>query len=470
MPFPFTFRLSVPGLHNPFLAAAQLQAQSQSQAGSAPKPVGDMLPRRQTPVTSSSSISTRILPSPVHHRRTLVSPPSNSLSPPVPLARKRGWVPSSPELCEATTSATSTSGYLDTPAKYRHMAEREPEIEVEEMIADLPPAKRRRTLAGSIVSTALSAALIGTAVGLTVYRLWRDRGKDAGAITDTDTDADTNEPEKLPPPPPYHRGDWVPVPKPTKQLEAAPATPKGRSSRPRHHLPTSARRTAARQRKAGAARPHAGSPPRSISPPLAHPSLSSLPSTFDFRPPAAMEGVEAEAELDEMDYIGDRLSWLIQEGQKALNREIVVMSDAKEDEVDDGSGNWEEVDDPTLAAGPSVSRRSSTRSLRRPHRPRELALGHPPSYSAQVMTPPSSASPRKRRFDAVSTSVYASPGLMVPSTPRRVGRGASVEAESHSHAPISASFREDESAWESPELRESMARARAQYLQNRRIG
>ena len=37
--------------------------------------------------------------------------------------------------------------------------------------ADLPPAKRRRTLAGSIVSTAVSAALIGTAVGLTVYRL-----------------------------------------------------------------------------------------------------------------------------------------------------------------------------------------------------------------------------------------------------------------------------------------------------------
>lgn len=36
---------------------------------------------------------------------------------------------------------------------------------------DLPPAKRRKTLAGSIVSTAVSAALIGTAVGLTVYRL-----------------------------------------------------------------------------------------------------------------------------------------------------------------------------------------------------------------------------------------------------------------------------------------------------------
>lgn len=39
---------------------------------------------------------------------------------------------------------------------------------------EMPPAKRRRGLAGSIVSTALSAALIGTAVGLTVYRLCVD--------------------------------------------------------------------------------------------------------------------------------------------------------------------------------------------------------------------------------------------------------------------------------------------------------
>jgi hypothetical protein len=37
---------------------------------------------------------------------------------------------------------------------------------------ELPPTKRRRTLAGSIVSGALNAALIGTAVGLTVYRLY----------------------------------------------------------------------------------------------------------------------------------------------------------------------------------------------------------------------------------------------------------------------------------------------------------
>jgi hypothetical protein len=37
---------------------------------------------------------------------------------------------------------------------------------------ELPPAKRQRTLAGTIVSGALNAALIGTAVGLTVYRLY----------------------------------------------------------------------------------------------------------------------------------------------------------------------------------------------------------------------------------------------------------------------------------------------------------
>ena len=37
---------------------------------------------------------------------------------------------------------------------------------------ELPPAKRQRTLASAIVSGALNAALIGTAVGLTVYRLY----------------------------------------------------------------------------------------------------------------------------------------------------------------------------------------------------------------------------------------------------------------------------------------------------------
>lgn len=40
-----------------------------------------------------------------------------------------------------------------------------------QVYAEQHPPKRRRTLAGSILDTAVSAALVGTAVGLTVYRL-----------------------------------------------------------------------------------------------------------------------------------------------------------------------------------------------------------------------------------------------------------------------------------------------------------
>ncbi|KAL4062360.1 hypothetical protein J3A83DRAFT_4312240 [Scleroderma citrinum] len=470
MPFPFTFRLSVPGLHNPFLAAAE----AQSKPGSRQTPASDRNHADQTSVYRPSSISTQLIPLPPH-RRAFASTPY-SLSPPVPLARKRGWVPSSPEPCEATTSTTSTNGYLDTPAKYRHMPEREPEREAEEMIADLPPAKRRRTLAGSIVSTALSAALIGTAVGLTVYRLvfdsWRDRGKDTPKLI-TNTDG-TKDSEHLPPPPPYHRGNWVPVPEPTKQIEVTLPTPKIRSSRSRHHVSTPARRSAVRQRRANA-KPHALTPPRGVSPSHsnsnAHPSLSSPPrSAFDFvyinndRPTSQPEESLADPDFDEMDWIGDRLSQLIEEGQKALNREIVVMSDAKEDEVDDGTGNWEEEQDPS-AVGPSISRRGSVKSLRRTQRPRELPLGHSSSR-------PSSLSPRKRRFEGDCQSMYFASGTPIsPTMSHHTDRGVSMESDSHGsgYMQIQTTFREDESAWESAELRESMARARAQYLESRRI-
>ena len=35
---------------------------------------------------------------------------------------------------------------------------------------------------------------------------------------------------------------------------------------------------------------------------------------------------------------------LIQQGSRALGTEVVIMSEAKEDEVDDGSPGWEEED------------------------------------------------------------------------------------------------------------------------------
>ena len=39
-------------------------------------------------------------------------------------------------------------------------------------LLDLPPAKRRKGITGSVISTAFSAALIGAAVGFTVYRMF----------------------------------------------------------------------------------------------------------------------------------------------------------------------------------------------------------------------------------------------------------------------------------------------------------
>ncbi|KAG1738907.1 uncharacterized protein EDB91DRAFT_1137293 [Suillus paluster] len=420
MPFPFTFRFSVSGLHNPFAAK------------SAPQLSRDGV-REGALLDPAATKSRRNHGFPPPRRAS----PSPSLSPFVPLNRKRGWVPSIPEPSQAATSAASTRGYLDTPAKYRDMVQEAPEREIEEMIAELPPAKRRRTLAGSIVSTALSAALIGTAVGLTVYRLWRDRGKEL---------------EKTQPlPPPYHPGDWVPDH--PKNIQFTPPTPKSRKPRP---MPSSVRRSGTRHRRT---RPRGRpiTPSRSASPTFMAPP----PPEFDFVHVNQEEDKEEnETEADEMDWIGDRLSQLIQEGHRALNTEVVVMSEAKEDEVDDGSGDWEEEQP---VAGSSISRRSS---LRRTHRPRDI---QPPSYSAFPVSPSPSSSPRKRKF--VGEAVHLSPvhsdfsRLPVPSTPRRIAHESSRDVDAF--APVTSSFKEDESAWQSPELRESMERARAQYLQRR---
>jgi len=196
-------------------------------------------------------------------------------------------------------------------------------------------------------------------------------------------------------------------------------------------------------------------PPRSVSPALmAHP-----PQEFDFVHVHRAEE-EVEAEADEMDWIGDRLSQLIEEGKRALSTEVVVMSEAKEDEMDDGSGDWEEEQP---VAGLSVSRRSS---MRRTHRPRDIQL--PPSHPAFPVSPSPSLSPRKRRF--VGEAVHLSPHRgdcsgLAASTPRRIVRESSRDA--NPFAPVANSFKEDESSWQSPELRESMERARAQYLQRR---
>ncbi|KAI0736401.1 hypothetical protein C8Q72DRAFT_799489 [Fomitopsis betulina] len=399
MPFAFSFALSVPGLSNPF--------------SNPPEPEPAPPTPRLACLDAGSDIQGYRSTAPI--RRA----PSPSLQP--PLSRKRGWVPSAPEYSSPTAIPTSTSGYLDTPAKYREMVSAY--TEGDEMIADLPPSKRRRTLAGSIVSTALSAALIGTAVGLTVYRLWRDRGK---------------APESLPPPP-YEQGEWLPpkldrssalVPVPVK---VTPPTP--RSSRKSRHV---AGRRTQRHRKAA---PRAG--PSSIA---SHSSTGvRAPIEFSFSTPAAAEPEVHEID-DEMSWVGGRLAALIAEGQRALGKEVVVMSEAQEDEEDDGGEDWVEEDD-----GHSIA--SSTRTGRR-----RWNVSPPPYSASRRGSPFPSASPRRSTFD-LAPSYTPSMTRSVQSSPRRMGRDASVESDFFA----SRSFHEDENQWQTPELREAMERARARY-------
>ena len=138
-----------------------------------------------------------------------------------------------------------------------------------------------------------------------------------------------------------------------------------------------------------------------------------------------------------MDWMGDRLARLIEDGKKALGKEVVVMSEAQEDEEDDGSGNWEEEANP----GTSSGRASRSGSMRR--KDRSQALGFT-SYVSPLSSPPPTLSPRRQQF----STVHSSSALPIP------GRS-------------SHSFRGDEPQWQSPELRESMERARVAYLRDR---
>ena len=150
-----------------------------------------------------------------------------------------------------------------------------------------------------------------------------------------------------------------------------------------------------------------------------------------------------------MDWMGGRLAQLIDDGQKALGKEVVVMSEVQEDEVDDGNGNWEEeadADIPLSGAERSVSVR---------RRGRHRTPGAAPSTS-YFLPPP--ASPRRQPFSTAHLSQSCS-AIPIP------GRGP--HDYSTDATGLSSSFREDESHWQSPELRESMEYARAAYLRNR---
>ncbi|VDC03293.1 unnamed protein product [Peniophora sp. CBMAI 1063] len=424
--FNFTFSFSVPGVPNPFSYAP------------AEEPDRD----RKTPAVAPSA--------------PLRRPHPATLPPALPLSRKRGWVPSEPEVSQAATIPASSSGYLDTPAKYRDFTitpNVRVEDEVEEMVADLPPAKRRRTLAGSIVSTAVSAALIGTAVGLTVYRLWRDRGKDGGQ------DGVPTEP-----PPPYARGDW---PHGDEQhhhsarheannlpaVNVVPPTPNA-GKRARRTAPVAGKRTPIRQRRPRPTlQPTVAARPAFAREPSPTPSLARSPvrPEFNFSSiPADLPDEAEDQDPDEsMDWMGDRLAQLIAEGQRALGKEVVVTSEAPEDEEDDMSGAWDDEPEPSLSAASSPRRSQSNRSRRR----RPAALGIPSAFTAST-----SALPSPPMSATSSTSAYASSMSM------------SVPMMGHERARSEGAglgFSEDSSSWQSAEMRESMERARARLLASR---
>jgi hypothetical protein len=88
--FPFTFAMSVPGIINPF---------------------------NKSPYLLRGPTDSRNITNGLQGKRLLSladrRPHPSSLPSPVPLARKRGWQPSSPEPSPAATVTTSTTGHLN---------------------------------------------------------------------------------------------------------------------------------------------------------------------------------------------------------------------------------------------------------------------------------------------------------------------------------------------------------------------
>ncbi|PVG01910.1 hypothetical protein CPB86DRAFT_794564 [Serendipita vermifera] len=63
-------------------------------------------------------------------------------------------------------------------SRYRDVPERQGDYGEDDDYMSQRPAKRQKTgIAETIISTAISVALVSTAVGYTAYKLWRDRGK-----------------------------------------------------------------------------------------------------------------------------------------------------------------------------------------------------------------------------------------------------------------------------------------------------
>ncbi|KAJ3984100.1 hypothetical protein F5890DRAFT_1519348 [Lentinula detonsa] len=452
-PFPFTFSLTVPGLANPFSASPlypyQQSLRTQNEAGTS-----TMKTRRRSNLDEHGNEDELNLSK--HHPKSRRASPS-----PVELgsSRKRGWEPAfAGEPSLAPTFVTVSNGYLDTSAKLgKQNGLNAHEQAVEEL--QHPPAKRRRTLAGSIVSTAVNAALVGTAVGLTVYRLWRDRG--IGKHMEQQI---TGEDSPSPPPPPYTPS--------SPDVNVIPPTPRTTRKSRRTHDAHSTRRRPARKvvHNISSLGASTSTPQSALFPPVQpafdfSPPSQSSPSTSSQRnqnrqthSPAfgsgassdQIEGIDSrdgrdldvDDQMDQMDSLGSKLSLLIEQGKRALGREVVVMSEVEEDAVDDGSGAWIEEDEEG-----EFGRKD------RAHRGRLSRSG---------------STSKRRTAGSVSASSTtgslgrrAGVGMNMNINPPPYGMGTDMSLSSSLPSTPPASLPSCETSWESPELRETMERARA---------
>ena len=66
-----------------------------------------------------------------------------------PLAKKRGWVLPSAEP-SVSAAADSTTGYFDTPSKYRDMAENMDQEDLDDMVAGEPPSFSALAIRGNV--------------------------------------------------------------------------------------------------------------------------------------------------------------------------------------------------------------------------------------------------------------------------------------------------------------------------------
>ncbi|CUA78096.1 hypothetical protein RSOLAG22IIIB_02713 [Rhizoctonia solani] len=313
-------------------------------------------------------------------------------------------------------------------------------------MAEIRAPKRRRIaeLADTVISTAFSAAVIGTAVGLTAYRLWRDRGKD-GLPTNPEPST-----ESLPPPPPYTpRMDssmgpsYVPIncPAPSalklkSNVTSTPiATPRRRPNiARRQHAHTSAAR---RRRPMNPVLPRNQSPVSSLRRSTAYytapDSTRSTPAPGPSGPssyqdqahdlklereskPDAHSGDELNNEdmemSGQMDWMSSQLQALINEGKRALGKEVVLV--ASDEEYDGGAEGWTSADEdgkPNSARSRAHSRATTRPVLARPtsraSKPRQSTSSVSRARSGSVSGP---SSVKKHEDDEFGIEVlYQSP-------------------------------------------------------------